>query len=129
MIMNRKLNILGTEYSFVLIDKQDEYMKNNGLSGYVNYLLKRIVIWTKPIGEDLSLNVIESNFIIKHEIIHAFLYESGLPSEVCNFHTEDCVEFFTKQFSKILEVVEEGTRALLNESVGMDNEEIQSDHQ
>lgn len=44
--------------------------------------------------------------VIRHEIIHAFLYESGLDS--CSWAAnEEMVDFFAMQFPKLLQIFKE----------------------
>lgn len=38
--------------------------------------------------------------LLRHELIHAFLYECGIDSGM-QFHNEECVDFFAIQFPKL----------------------------
>ena len=85
-----ELNILGTIYQVEFKGyKDDPYLESNHCSGYCNSLGNKIVICradTIP-GNDTSTkeeNERYEKFTMRHEILHAFLYESGLdPSSLC----------------------------------------------
>lgn len=126
--MSRKLNILGTEYNLIFLEEPDQYMKENGFDAYIDYFQQNIVILVENKGDDFTRGITQSSIAIKHEIIHTFLHESGLPSNVCSFHTEDCVEYFSRQFAKIAVAIQEGMEELYCEFVEMDHEEAQSDN-
>lgn len=114
----KKVNILGQTYT-VEIKKynQDIEFKEKELSGYCSVFDKRIVVCdmgTYP-GYDQShpeINKNSTNETLRHEIVHAFLYESGLDS--CS-HTlnnnwgldEEIVDWFAIQSPKIYKVFEQ----------------------
>lgn len=70
-----EVNILGTEYK--IIEKEEEKMGN--YDGYCDGSVKEIAI-AKFTEEEGSLNDLEYHRkrVLRHEIIHAFLNESGL---------------------------------------------------
>lgn len=84
------MNILGTEYEVEFHDNQDDYMKENNLQGYCDFINKEIHILHNEC-EDTTL---------KHETIHGFLFESGLALGTL-FHTEECVDWMAMQLDKI----------------------------
>lgn len=105
------VNILGTKYS-IKIKKYDEddYFKKNNVCGFCSMAEKEIVICdisTCPGWEDSS--VVEQDEQIKstlrHEIIHAFLCESGLYT--CSLGcdswagNEEMIDWFALQGPKI----------------------------
>ena len=109
-----KINILGTEYTIRQVDKgQDDYIERMSLWGYCNYGKKEIVV--------LNIKTLDSykdepDYIIKqyedetlrHEIIHAFLDESGLQDSalVPNngwANNEEMVDWFALQLPKIFD--------------------------
>ena len=101
-----KVNILGTEYSIIKSDKSKDSKLNN-LAGYCDSSVGQIVIDTFK-GDSLSmadLNKFEKE-VIRHEVIHAFLNESGLGD--CSWGSqEEIVDWFALQFPKLLKVFEE----------------------
>ena len=106
---NMKINILGTEWDIEhrnadadpLLDERD---------GYTDPSVNLIVIVNKRKDDDvLNFKEIQKR-CLRHEIIHAFLFESGLG---VNFehsqygHEETMVDWIAIQFPKILEVFKE----------------------
>jgi citrate lyase synthetase len=79
--MNKtKVDILGVTY---LIRKDTENNNPNliGTSGYTELYIKEIVIEPATEGANVRYNslISESNDkVLRHELVHAFLYESGL---------------------------------------------------
>ena len=100
-----KVNILGTTYKI-----KRKNLKDADVDGWFDGTSKTIVI-----RKDNYNNVGNFEYLMKkqlrHEIIHAFLYESGLD---CNFehlqqfgHEETTVDWIAIQFPKIYEVYKE----------------------
>ena len=105
-----KVNILGTEYTIEeRTDEEDATLK--GLDGYCDKTIKLIVI-TKP-TPDCNLGDWEwyRKKIMRHEIIHAFLFESGLHENYEHpnryGHEETTIDWIAVQFPKMLEVFKE----------------------
>lgn len=109
-----KLNVLGTVYT---IEKkaysEDECFKENGFAGYCSDYKKKIVILdltTNPDWKTERLEVVKryEAETLRHEIIHAFLNESGLKQN-CNSSfgpwskNEEMVDWFAIQGPKIME--------------------------
>ena len=100
-----KANILGTTYKI-----KRKNLKDADVDGWFDGTSKTIVI-----RKDNYNNVGNFEYLMKkqlrHEIIHAFLYESGLD---CNFehlqqfgHEETIVDWIAIQFPKIYEIYKE----------------------
>ena len=72
-----KVNVLGTEYEIIL-DAPDELLPEDA-EGAVDVTLKRIVIAEFVVDRNSvkDLNAYRKK-VLRHEIVHAFLYESGL---------------------------------------------------
>ena len=101
----RKVNILGTEY---LIYK--EKFGSDDTDGYCDYTSKEIHIRNDNYNDVGNFRKLQ-NKQLRHEIIHAFLAESGLQS---NFehtqqfgHEETMVDWIAIQFPKILKVFDD----------------------
>ena len=104
-----KVNILGTEYKIKECTvEEDSCLKE--CDGYCDKTTKTIVI-TKP-TPDCNLGDWEwyRKKVMRHEIIHAFLFESGLHE---NFehakqfgHDETMIDWVAVQFPKMLKVFE-----------------------
>ena len=72
-----KVNILGTEYDITFNNTQnDSYLRDS--DGYTDWSSKKIVICEKE--SDCEIEDFESyqKKVMRHEIIHAFMEESGL---------------------------------------------------
>ena len=113
-----KVSILGTEYK-VKTHKisEDETMRKNNWCGYCSFEAKVIVI--ADVTEDKYFPDMKDherysyrNKILRHEIIHAFLNESGLMGSAlkcdCAWSkNEETIDWFAIQSPKIYKVFEE----------------------
>lgn len=102
----KKINILGTEYEI----EYKELSSGSDCDGYCDYTSKHIVIRSDNANE-LEGFAWAQKKQLRHEIIHAFLAESGLQAnfEHCNKwgHEETVIDWFAIQFPKLLKVFEE----------------------
>ena len=103
------VNILGTEYTVENMSESEcETLKE--CDGFCDKTSKRIVIKKKEEGCDLENFEEYRKKVTRHEIIHAFLFESGLHE---NFrhpeygHDETTVDWIAAQFPKMLKAFEE----------------------
>ena len=105
-----KVNILGTEYTVEeRTVEEDSYLNN--CDGYCDKTTKEIVVAKQKPDNDLNNYDWYRKKVMRHEIIHAFLYESGLHE---NFehpkqygHEETMIDWIAIQFPKMLKVFEE----------------------
>ena len=78
------VNVLGTDYAIICRKySDDEYFKRANCGGYCACMKKQIVICdmsTFPDWEHEDKESVESQekLLLRHEIVHAFLEESGL---------------------------------------------------
>ena len=107
------VNILGTEYTIECRnEKDDENLDGKFRDGYTDNSTNEIVICNKK--DDCELRDYENykKSILRHELIHAFLYESGLDSS-SNYISgawavnEEMVDWFAIQSPKIFKVFQE----------------------
>lgn len=100
------VNVLGVKYTIKESNKvADVNLENN--DGYCDPSTKTIVIDTFK-NFPGSLNDLESykKQVIRHELIHAFLYESGLNG--CSWgRNEEIVDWIACQFTKLLNAFEQ----------------------
>lgn len=102
-----KVNVLGTEYSLFLDVPEDADSILKECSGYCDKTVKRIVVVDKAQESNLSDWMEYRKTIMRHELIHAFLFESGIGGD-CKWdfpgdeHPEHMVEWISMQFPKIL---------------------------
>lgn len=96
------VDILGTRYTMTESDKVKNMNLNNA-DGYCDHSTKKIVIDTFQDSPG-SLEDLESyrKLVKRHELIHAFLFESGLGSESWGTN-EEIVDWIAFQFPKMLE--------------------------
>lgn len=106
-----KINILGTEYNLVEQTREEntDFTKLN-CDGYCDNTSKTIAI--RILDENDTVDDFETymNTIKRHEIIHAFMFESGLGQNWKHQrwgHEETTVDWFARQFSKIQKIFEE----------------------
>ena len=76
--INSKVTILGTPYSIHIID-EDDYRYDREADGWCDPSVKEILIFNyKQSVESVKDLVAYQKKVLRHEIVHAFLYESGL---------------------------------------------------
>ena len=102
-----KVNILGTEYEIIMDALKEEYPKLNKCSGYTDFSIKQIVI-SKLERDEMTITDLEwfRRKVLRHELIHAFLYESGLAENSDYAENEEMVDWIAMQFEKMLKVFE-----------------------
>lgn len=112
---NRKINILGTEYRIEIHKvSEDSYLEENKLAGYCGEDSKLIVIADmseEKYFPDMGEYERESyrRKTMRHEIMHAFLNESGLSNSSNQYggawaKNEEMVDWFAIQSPKIFKV-------------------------
>lgn len=107
-----KVDILGTEYT-IEYRSISEDSELDGIDGYHDPSVNLIVIaeMQREKNSKKDLKAYQKS-VLRHEIIHAFLYQSGLDS--CSFayngawaQSEEMIDWFAIQFPKILKVFQE----------------------
>lgn len=103
--MEKRITILGSEWTVNYVE-----MGNAEIDGEADYTNKTIRIRTDNVfgvGDFTQLQ----NKQLRHEVIHAFMAESGLQSNFEHYqkygHEETTVDWFAIQFPKILKTYEE----------------------
>ena len=104
------INVLGTEYKIIFENDEKEIrLKENW--GFTDYHTKEIYIRNDIDKEtnDSCKNLIDfKKKVLRHEILHAFLYESGLrensKSTMAWAENEEMVDWIAIQFPKLLDV-------------------------
>ncbi len=107
------INVLGTEYTIIEINEESE-KRLKTTWGFCDFNTKQIYI-----NEDINKETEEScknleyfkKKVIRHEIIHAFLYESGLHENSSDIRAwaenEEMVDWFAIQSPKIFKIFNE----------------------
>lgn len=109
----KKINVLGVSYELWFRDYYGDTMFcENGKGGYCDMAGRKIVICNLSTHPDYHTEPSESirvyqNEIVRHEIVHAFLYESGLDSSSYSgsepwARNEEIVDWFAMQGPKIM---------------------------
>lgn len=107
-----KIDILGTEYRIEIHKvSEDSYMEKKGLAGYCEEENKLIVVADMSeekyfVGMDEKAQEIYLKKTLRHEIMHAFLNESGLSDSSNRFDgawakNEEMVDWLAIQAPKI----------------------------
>ena len=99
-----KIDVLGIEYTVERLSKsEDKFLEK--CDGYCDKTTKRIVIKTEDEESELGDYSVYMKKITRHEIIHAFLFESGLAE---NFehpnqfgHEETMIDWVAIQFPRL----------------------------
>lgn len=101
------VNVLGTEYGIWLDvpDGTDEKLKN--YSGWCDKTAHVIAIAEKAADADLLDWPAYQKQVMRHEIIHAFMFESGLGGDSVWYvegqeHPEQTIDWIARQFPKML---------------------------
>jgi hypothetical protein len=107
----KKIKILGTTYKVYLNVPYSKDPNLNGAYGYTDFHGKKIVVAdvrTIPEWEDAEAESIADNFAstVRHEVIHAYLMESGLNGSSspvnCWARNEEMVDWFAIQMPKLV---------------------------
>ena len=111
-----QVNILGTKYNIYENDIESSELRPKDRAGYCFLDAKEIHIecvdadkdW---IGECEEVKKIFADRLLRHEIIHAFLFESGLNADSGNTESwatnEEIVDWIAIQFPKILKAFQD----------------------
>ncbi|MDD2401687.1 MAG: hypothetical protein PHD60_05685 [Clostridia bacterium] len=107
-----KINILGTDYE-VIKDNPDSNPKLKECDGYCEKYSKKIVVQDEFPKDNMTAEKLElyRRQILRHEIIHCFMYESGLDTSSIMGNSaelnEELTDWIAIQFSKLLKAFKE----------------------
>ncbi len=101
----QKVKVLGTKYEIFDEATNDEFPLLQNMDGFHDVTNKKIVIagFVNELGADQDLKFVK-NQVTRHEIIHAFMSESGMEEWSQN---EQLVNWFAIQSPKIFKVFQE----------------------
>ena len=96
-----KISILGTPYTVRLRGSEDEKLEHS--DGYCDWTTKTIVVRSDipELPETVGNLSIYKQKVLRHEIVHAFLFESGLTENSYWAVNEELVDWIAMQFDKI----------------------------
>ena len=107
-----EVSCLGTAYTIRRVDAgQDAYMDKNGFAGYCDSVTREIVILNLRSleaykGDPEKRLAAQEKETLRHEIVHAFLNESGLQESSLKYeggwaHNEEMVDWIARQEPKL----------------------------
>ena len=91
-----KINVLGIDYNVTTLDEKDKCMLENNADGYTDFNKKEIKVLTCDAYSQ----------ILRHELVHAYLYEVGIAFGY-GIHNEDNVDFIAMIFPKLNKIFKE----------------------
>lgn len=98
------VNILGAEWKIIFRnEEEDPKLEDN--DGYCDWTTHEIIIcrYGKPDVMDCRNIPLAMRNTIRHEIVHAFAFESGLAQYNEWAQNEEMVDWIARQFPKMLE--------------------------
>ncbi len=110
---NRKINILGTEWKIVTCkEEESELLNGKCRDGCTDNSTRTIWICEKKDDCELQDYEMWKKLALRHEILHAFLFESGLDASSISTYgpwanNEEMVDWFAIQSPKIFKVYSE----------------------
>lgn len=102
--MTNKINILGTIYTIEKHNPDDDPKLYNA-AGYCETYSKKIIVGNVKDDPQNLENINEYlDKVLRHEIVHAFFFESGLATNSHYATNEELVDWIALQGPKIYEV-------------------------
>lgn len=100
-----KVKILGTEYEVIKDAEEKDYPQLKKCDGFTDSSIKRIVVANFDKNES-SVDDIDwyKKKVLRHELVHAFIHESGLAENSDWARNEELTDWIAIQFEKILGV-------------------------
>ena len=110
-ISGGRVSILGIPYKILIIDEAD-YRYDREADGWCDPSVKEILIFNyKQSAESVRDLLAYQKKVLRHEIVHAFLYESGLWQNAfgskCWAKNEEMIDWMAIQMPKIHRAYEE----------------------
>ena len=103
-----KINVLGTAYTVKEVDPATDIKLKGQRDGYTDTSIKVCVIDNMQEEDPANKANLQEHKkgVVRHELIHAFLYESGLDGNTWATN-EEMVDWVALQFPKLLKAFEE----------------------
>ena len=110
-VLSMIINILGTDYEIIMDVSENNDTRLKMADAYCDFTTKQIKV--SPIEPDENtFNKLEvyKQKVIRHEIVHAFMYESGLDNNSEWGRDETLIDWIAIQLPKLMKAaVEAGT--------------------
>lgn len=102
------INILGTEYTVKLATEQAE-PRLEGCDGFCDETTREIIVenYKRNLPGSKGKLELQEQKNLRHEILHAFLFESGLAENSDWAQNEEMVDWVAKQGPKIIKAWQE----------------------
>lgn len=96
-----KITILGSQWEIIDKASETDYPSLKDADGYCDFYAKQIVLGEFTTANGYEYADLESfrRKVLRHELVHAFLYESGMTQLARN---EEVVDWFAIQAPKLL---------------------------
>ena len=96
-----KITILGSQWEIIDKASETDYPNLKDADGYCDFYAKQIVLGEFTTANGYEYADLESfrRKVLRHELVHAFLYESGMTQLARN---EEVVDWFAIQAPKLL---------------------------
>lgn len=105
MKQHSKVTILGTEYTIYDDVTVADEVRISNCDGFTDFTTREILIAEMQPDSDTMKELDHyKKRTIRHEIIHAILFESGLDSNTEWARNEEVVDWIAIQFPKLLEI-------------------------
>jgi len=102
------VDVLGTRYNIKSVDRNTDDKRLEGANAYCDYYAKEIVAIKYEETEESFKDIPAFNRkTLRHEIVHAFLAESGLRRSCSWAENEEVVDWIAIQFPKMLKAFQE----------------------
>lgn len=103
------VHVLGAEYKVIKKSEKENQLLQN-CDGYCDWTTKTIVVEKEMVGTLGDMDFYMKK-VIRHEIVHAFLFESGLSESACGCDSwarnEEMVDWMARQGPKIYKAWQE----------------------
>lgn len=109
----KTINILGTEWTIITCEeKESELLNGKNRDGVTDDSIKTMYVCEKKPDCELQDYEMWKKLSLRHEIFHAFLFESGLDTSSYIYNepwaiNEEMVDWFAIQAPKIFKVFQE----------------------
>lgn len=109
--MLQKVNVLGVKYSVFVSSFEKMPERFDDRDGEIDESTKEIFVDDQSHNEGVPHTLKNKEFLIRknirHELIHAFLFESGLAENSSWAKNEEMVDWIARQFPKMLQAFKE----------------------
>lgn len=109
----KTVNILGSEWTIKYVDDDPAFEQANGITNDAarEIIIENVKMTNDPLAFDMQSQYINQKRVLRHELIHAYLFESGLgdSSNSCDAWAvnEEMVDWFARNSPKIFATFKE----------------------